>query len=413
MEFGLRPMTATERHTSSGTGRVLLLSTNMGKGGGAEEQVIALAYGLQARGWEARIVSLLPPSPMPPGFEERGIPLVDLGMRPGSPDPRALRRLGALVREFRPSVIHSHMVHANLLARAVRLLEPYPVLVCTHHNLTMAGVRRNWTGLFEVAHRLTDGLAEHATAICHAAADYYVRRGAVPAFKMSVVPNGIECDRYRPDPEARARLRHAFEVDDRFVWLAVGRLETQKAYPTMLHAFARLGDGRRTLLVCGKGSRRDELAALVDALGIGDRVQFLGLRDDIPSLLSVADGFCLSSDLEGLPLVLLQASAAALPIVATDVGGNGEVVVDGVSGYLCAAGDPGAFAENLARVEALPASERAALGLAGQDRVRGQFEAERVFDRWEMLYRELLAHEGGAARWPRRRALASVAGSRK
>src|ERR1700712_1115410 len=116
-------------------GRVLLLSTDMGMGGGAEEQVISLAYALQSRGWSPFIVSLVPPSPMPPDFAARGIPLTHLDMRRALPDPRSLLRLARLIRQFKPDIVHSHLVHANLLARAVRLIVPYPVLICTLHAL--------------------------------------------------------------------------------------------------------------------------------------------------------------------------------------------------------------------------------------------------------------------------------------
>jgi glycosyltransferase involved in cell wall biosynthesis len=148
------------------------------------------------------------------------------------------------------------------------------------------------------------------------------------------------------------------------------------------------------LWICGQGSLRDELAALAGTLGISDTVRFLGLRDDVPALMSAADAFALSSDLEGLPLVLLQASAAGLPIVATNVGGNADVVVDGRSGYLSPAGDVDAFAANMTRVEALSAAERSKLGRAGQTHVLERFDAERVFDRWENLYADLLARRG-------------------
>lgn len=140
----------------------------MGMSGGAKEQVLRLAYGFQSLGSETLIVSMLPPRRMPPGFESREIPLVHLSMRPGIPDPRAVGRLARLIRDFRPDVVHSHMVHANLLARVARALQPFPVLVCTHHNLTMAGVKRNYTSLFEFVHRITDGFADHSTAVCRA-----------------------------------------------------------------------------------------------------------------------------------------------------------------------------------------------------------------------------------------------------
>lgn len=381
-------------------GRLLLLSTDMGMGGGAEEQVILLAYAFKARGWATLIVSMLPPSRMPWEFESRKIPLVDLGMRRGLPDPRALFRLTRIVREFRPDVVHSHMVHANLLARAARLIHPYPSLVCTQHALTMAGVDHNWTALFELAHRLTDGLADRGTAISHSAADYHVRRRAVSASKMAVIPNGIDCALYHRDCRERDRLRGELGVGNDFVWLAVGRLESAKAYPTMLRAFAKLGEGARRLLICGQGSQREALQGLAVDLGVGDRVSFLGLRDDIPAVMSASDAFALSSDVEGLPLVLIQASAAGLPIVATDVGGNAEVVDSGESGYLVPAGDSERFSQEMARLEGMEAAERLAVGRKGQARAHDDFEAERVMDMWAKLYTGLL--EGNPAGHPRR-----------
>ena len=399
MASRLAPTAIFEGPERAGGRRLLLLSTDLGMGGGAEEQVIRLAYAFRKKGWETLIVSLLPPSPMPPGFEDRGIPVAHLGMRRGQPDPRSVLRFSRLVREFRPDVVHSHMVHANLLARAARLIQPFPVLVCTLHNLTMAGVEKDWTSAFELAHRVTDGFAELTTAISQSAAGYYVRRRAVPGPKMIVMPNGIDTNDFRHDPSARRRLRRELGVEGRFVWLAVGRLEKAKAYPTLLRAFARLGDGPRTLLVCGQGSLRDEMAGLAEELGVAGRVQFLGLRTDVPALLSAADAFALSSDMEGLPLVLLQATAAGLPVVATDVGGNPEVIAPGVNGDLVPPGDPEAFAREMARVEALPAEGRAALGRAGRDRTERRFEAEQVMDRWEGLFEARL---GEGPRRPRR-----------
>jgi len=378
--------------------RLLLLSTAMAIGGGAEEQVIRLGYAFQGRGWKVMIVSMLPPGVMPADFACHGIPLAHLNMRRGVPDPRGLYRLVRLIRQFRPDLVHSHMTHANLLARAARIFAPFPALVCTLHNLTMAGVQRDHTTVFEFAHRISDGLAERTTTICHAASDYYIQRRAVPASKMMVVPNGIDCQRYFPNPSARRRLREEMGIDGDFVWLAIGRLELQKAYPTMFRAFAQLDSPRSTLLVCGQGSLRDQLVAVAAELGIGSRVRFLGLRSDIPELMSAADGFVLSSDMEGLPLVLLQACAAGLPIVATNVSGNPEVVIHGVNGYVVAPGAPDALAAAMDRVASLPRSERCAKGRAGRARVQSMFEVEPVVDRWEQLFDKLLGSSGGQNR---------------
>ena len=402
MVVSLSPAPRSTQFAAVRQRRLLLLSTDMGMGGGAEEQVIHLAYGLRSRGWEVMIVSMLPPSPMPPDFANRGIPLKHLGMRRGIPSLRSTLQLARLIREFQPDVVHSHMTHANLLARAVRIICRYPVLVCTLHNLTMAGVERDHTTIFELAHRVSDRLAECTTAICQAAADYYVRGRAVPATKMRVMVNGIDTDRFAADSETRIRMRRELGLDDRFVWLAVGRLELQKAYPTLLRAFAHLGDTRGLLLICGQGSLKDELIALAEKLKISEFVRFLGLRCDMPDVMRAADGFALSSDMEGLPLVLLQASAASLPIVATDVGGNSEVVVDGTTGRLVSAGNPQAFAGCMAKVAAMPEADRMKMGQHGQQRVQDLFEAENVFGRWEQLYKGLLAEKNAAACGSRR-----------
>jgi glycosyltransferase involved in cell wall biosynthesis len=386
----ITPRPASSQTSATPRRRLLLLSTDMGYGGGAEEQVIRLAYAFAARNWETMIVSMVPPSPMPADFHEHGIPLVDLGMRRGLPDIQSLFKLSKIIRDFRPDVVHSHMFHANLLARAVRLIQPFPVLVCTLHALTMAGVKRDWTGIFEIAHQITDGLAERTTAVCHAAAKYYVARRAVPAAKMIMVPNGIDTANFRPAPGVRERVRQELGVEGRFVWLAAARLEITKAYPTMLRALAALGEGNHLLLICGQGSMLDQLKMLVTELGLGYYVRFLGLRSDVAELMGAADAFALSSDTEGLPLVLLQASAAGLPIVATDVAGNAEVVVDGVSGVIVPPRDPQAFARAMKHVAGLSENERLSMGRAGQAWVQDRYEAVRVAGRWEQLFTELL-----------------------
>ena len=205
-----------------------------------------------------------------------------------------------------------------------------------------------------------------------------------------MVPNGIDTKRFEHNTAARARLRREWGCENQFVWLAVGRLEPVKAYPTLLRAFAQIDTEKSTLLICGIGSVAESLRDFTVELGIADRVQFLGLRSDIPDVMSAADAFAISSDSEGLPLVLLQASAAGLPLVATHVGGNAEVAVNGVNGCLVPPGDPAAFAQSMRQVMSLSQSDRHAMGEAGRAHVVQFFDAERVFGCWEQLYSELL-----------------------
>lgn len=396
--------------------RISFLTTAINDGG-AENQLIYLATRLKARGWETRVISMLPPRAYMEELSAMHIPVDSLGMRRGVADPRALFRLVALLRRSRPHIVHSHMVHANLLARLARPLHWVPVLISTAHNIDEGPDKRstrqlrqtpstpvaarsaagsNWR---ERAYRLTDPLCDLTTNVSEAAVARYVRVGAVPQRKIRFVPNGVDTTLFKPDPDARLRLRRVLGLEGRFVWLAVGRFEEAKDHRTMIRAFATLSQAypAALLLLVGQGSLEAEIKAQVVALGLVDRVRFLGVRRDIPALMNAADAYVMSSAWEGLPMVLLEASAVGLPIVTTDAGGNREVVVDGVTGFVVPTRDPGTLGRVMAQVLALPEAARAHIGTCGRAEVERQYSLERVVDRWEALYRELLGRRGVAA----------------
>lgn len=370
--------------------RVLFLSTSMGMGG-ADQQLLSAAREMLARGHEVFVISLTPLGPM--GLEARslGIPTESLGMARGIPDPRGLLRLARLVRAWRPDVLHSHMVHANLMARALRLLVPVPVLVSTIHNISEGGA------LLMAAYRVTNGLVDHMTIISEAAADRFVRDRIIPRKLLSVIPNGVNADEFRNVPTgARESLRRSLGLDGEFAWLAVGRFEIAKDYPNMLHAFAKVREQepRAVLLLVGRGSLQADTESLAAALDLESAVRFLGVRRDVPEILSAADGYLMSSAWEGMPMVLLEAAAAGLPIVTTAVGGNLEVVGDGESGFLVPPRDADALGEAMLRLMGLSDADRRAMGERGRERVRSRYGLGRVVERWMELYRELLARKG-------------------
>jgi glycosyltransferase involved in cell wall biosynthesis len=371
--------------------RILFLSTSMGLGG-ADQQLLSAAQVLRDRGHEIRIVSLTPLGPM--GLQARSLGLAtdSLEMRRGVPDPRGLARLVRIVRAWKPDVVHSHMVHANLMARALRLLVPVPVLVSTIHNVYEGGP------LLMAGYRLSNGLVDHMTIISQAAADRFVGERIVPARLLTVIANGVDTDRMRNlPPEGRAALRGGMSVgDQQFVWLAVGRFEVAKDYPNMLRAFGdvRAREPRAVLVIVGQGSLQAEAEALTAELGLREAVRFLGARDDVPAVMSAADGYVMSSAWEGMPMVLLEAAAAGLPIVATAVGGNGEVVRDGESGFLVPARDSGVLRAGMLRLMALPEEQRRAMGERGREHVRANYGLQRVAERWERVYWDALARKG-------------------
>jgi glycosyltransferase involved in cell wall biosynthesis len=370
--------------------KILKVATGLAYGG-AETQLKNLALRLKQRGWSLSVVSMLPPSAYVEELEAAGICVYNLRMRRKVPDPRAVLRLAAIMRRERPLLIHSHTIHANLLARMTRLFVKVPVLICTAHSITEGGRPR------ELAYRLTDSLADITTQVSEAGKQRYIQVGAVPPHKIVCIPNGIDTSRFQPNPTVRQAVREQLGcAPDAFVWLTVGRLEPVKNHLGLLSAFREVAavHPHARLLIAGQGSLQAATEQRIAELGLAERVHLLGVRRDIPELLNAADAFVLPSLWEGMPLTLLEAGAVGLPIVATDVGGNSEIVLESKTGYLVPVRDTAALAEAMLRVMRLSDADRFTMGQAGRAHVVQNFDLERVVDRWEALYRELLQQKG-------------------
>ena len=370
--------------------RVMFLSTSMGMGG-ADKQLLSAAQLMHAQGHAVCIVSLTELGPMGLEARSQGIRTESLDMRRGVPDPRGLIRLIRLVRAWKPDVLHSHMIHANLMARAVRLFARVPVMVSTIHNIYEGGP------LWMAAYRISNGLVDHMTIISEAAADRFVKERIVPRELLTCVPNGVDTERFRQvKPETREAVRSSIGVNDSFVWLAVGRFEVAKDYPNMLHAFAQVcqRDSSAVLLLVGHGSLQQETESLAQSQGLGDRIRFLGVRSDVPEVMAAADGYVMSSAWEGMPIALLEAGAAGLPIVATRVGGNHEVVRDGESGFLVPPRDAEALGQAMLRLMEQTPERRRDMGERGREHVRVHYGLGRVVERWQDLYRQVSVRKG-------------------
>lgn len=359
---------------------------------GAENQVLELCRELRARQCRVRLVTMIPPTAYLQELGELGVAVHSLGMSKGIPDPRALLRLARLIRVERPDVVHSHLVHANLLARVTRLFVRIPVLICTAHNIREGGQVWEWL------YRLTDPLCDVLTNVSREAVHSYTERRIAPARKIRLMENGIDLGRFSGvEPGEREALRAELGVPDvaggdTFVWLAVGRLVPAKDYPLMLRAFAAArsqGFPASQLWIAGIGPERERVEQEVAALGLADSVVFLGIRQDIPRLMTSADGYVMSSRWEGLPIVLLEACAARLPIVATAVGGNAEVVLDGKNGYVVPPMEEALLAAAMERLMTEPVEKRRELGQCGREHVEAHYAMSRVAERWVALYEQL------------------------
>ena len=321
-----------------------------------------------------------------------GWPVVDLAVGRRIYDARgaaAFTRLVRLVRSFRPDVVHGYLFGPNLFAALAGRLAGVPVVAVAKRNMdAFETPRQAW------AERLAHRMATHVTAVSEAVADSVVALG-VPRGRVTVIPNGVDAARFADGPSV-AEARSALGADDSPLVGSVGCLAARKDYGTLLDALARLA-GRATpfrAALVGDGVERAALEERARALGLAQRVRFLGERPGVERLLPGMDVFVLSSREEGIPNALLEAMAAGRPCVATAVGGTPEVLRDGETGWLVPPADPAALAEALADALARP-DEARRRGDAARRAVRETMSIEAMARRHADFYRCAVRERGG------------------
>jgi len=360
--------------------KILIVITGLGVGG-AERLVTALADRYAAVGHEVLLLRLGGEAELTP--QDHRVSLENLRM---SRSPWSLLvglvRFRRLVLTFKPDVVNSHLAHANILARLLRLITPMPRLISSAHNTTDGGRARM------LGYRLTDGLANISTNVSREAVNAFQEKGAVRPGRMVAIHNGIDTSAFSFDPAARKRVREELGLaESTSLFLAVGRLCQQKDYPNLLRAFARISGTQNAprLAIVGDGPLRADLDAMAAALMVKDRVHFLGIRHDIPALMAACDVFVLASAWEGFGLVVAEAMACERLVVATDCGGVREVVEQ--NGILVPPHECEALATALGKALHLGNEERSRLGRAARSRVIKYFSLNATADRYLGVYR--------------------------
>ena len=369
--------------------RVLLLSTSLGLGG-ADRQILYLARALLANGFEVRLVSMTPLLEMGRQAVGEGLPITSLEMKRGQADWASFQRFVTILRDWRPHVLTTFMYHANLLGRLAGRWAGVPVIVTSIRSEQNGSAARDWLM------RLTNWMDDSCTTNSNEVAESLRRRHLLPGGgRSSVIANGVDPIAMTGTAADRVHVRNELGLPSAaFLWLAVGRLWEQKDYPTMLQAFQPLASAPARLTIAGRGPLLDHLKAQAERLGIGRDVTFLGVRHDIPALLSAADGFVLSSAWEGMPNVVMEALAAGVPVVATGVGGVPELVESGKSGFVVPPRDPGALSEAMRRVMKLPREQLKQMGQHGRQHIAANYGMSSMAQRWIRLFDELLKRKG-------------------
>lgn len=310
-------------------------------------------------------------------------------------DAEALAKLVRLARRFRPHVVHTHTAKAGFLGRQAALaVRPRPALVHTYHGHVLEGYfgaakSRLYLEMERALARVSDCLI----GVSQATVDDLVRLGVAPPSKFRVLPLGLDLDGLAGLPgELRAGSRAELGVGEGEILLVfVGRIAPIKRLDLLLRALAgaREADSRLRLAIVGDGGERPQLERQAAGLGIADDVLFLGYRRELRPVFAAADVAVLSSDNEGTPVSLIEAAAAGLPAVATDVGGVREVVGE-ETGILVPRDDAAALAAAIVEMSS-DAARRERCGRAARHHAIDSYSAKRLLSDVDKLYRELTA----------------------
>jgi glycosyltransferase involved in cell wall biosynthesis len=315
---------------------------------------------------------------------------------------RDLRALGALVRimrRFEPDVVHTHTAKAGTLGRLAALLStrPRPIVVHTFHGHVLTGYFGPLvSGAYRAIEALLARVTDRLVAVSQATAGELAALGVAPRGRFEVIHVGLELEPFLAgDPQGGAAFRSEMGAgDDDVLAVYAGRLAPIKRVDVLLDglAHARGRGAPVTLAIAGDGELRADLEARAQRLGVAGAVRFLGSRRDLAAITAGGDIAVLSSDNEGIPLALIEAAAAGLPLVATDVGGVSEIVTPD-TGLLVPGGDAAALGDALADL-AGDSTRRRRLGEEARERVRDRFGARRLLSDVDGLYRELLRNRG-------------------
>jgi glycosyltransferase involved in cell wall biosynthesis len=349
--------------------RLLFVCPDM-RTGGAERHWATLAAGLARRGADVRVLCLAEEGGLFGDLRAAGVPAACIHMRRRG-DPRAWRRALAFA-DPRPDVVISRNVSGQFVGEAIARRARAPHVLNEHTPLTPAGELLPALRHQRALTRLVAPLVDHVIAV--------TRRQVAPLARLGYRRERIEVIANGVFNSARPRAASPAERSAHFTVLCAARLEPEKGVGVFIRAVAGARKSRPEIrgLVAGEGPERPRLERLADGSG----VELLGVRDDVPDLMAAADAVALTSEAEALPMSVLEAMAAARPVLVTDIGGMAEAVVQGETGLLVPAGDAAAAARALVEL----ASDRGRaerMGAAGRTRQRELFDGERMLDRYQ------------------------------
>ncbi|MBP1491303.1 MULTISPECIES: glycosyltransferase [Acinetobacter calcoaceticus/baumannii complex] len=360
---------------------ILYLITGLG-GGGAEKVVADLADQMYLRGHHVKIAYLKGEAIVRP--ESNNIELVCLELNKITQFRSAFKNFKTVIEQFKPDIVHAHMVHANIFARLARKYVSFPRLICSAHS-------NNEGGRFRMlAYKYTHKLADVTTNVSKNASHSFEKLGAVPIGEITTVYNGIDLKKFEKF-NSNILLKEELSIDVQTpIFLAVGRFHDAKDYPNLIRSFLYLKSNnifkekKPKLLIAGDGEGRLKIEQLIQYLELETDIILLGRRDDIAALLNMADFFVLSSKYEGLPTVIIEAMACETYVIATDCGGSAEIMGD--TGTLVPIQDSHTLSDAMVHVLTLDNASIVSNNKKARQRVENLFSLTSSVNHWIEIY---------------------------
>jgi len=363
--------------------RLVLLIPTLDRSG-AEKQFVLLATQLPRDEFDIHAVALTRGGPYEVPLRESGIPLTILGKR-WKCDPFALRRLKRVLDRDKPDILHTWLFTANAYGRLVAGKALRPQVIVSERCVD------TWKSGWQLRlDRRQIKRTRCLVANSQGVADFYSQQG-FPAERIVVIPNGVKVADEEPIDRAAVLREYEIPPEGRVIGY-VGRLARQKRVSDLFYSFHLLRQLTDSvfLLIVGDGPQRGQLEELAQQMRIDHLVRFTGQRDDATQLIRQMNVFWLASDFEGMSNSLMEAMAAGVPAVASKIGPNSELVIDGETGFLVDVGDHVAFAQFTDRLLADP-KLAGRLGSAARERALKEFSIKTMVNAHADLYREIVA----------------------
>jgi glycosyltransferase involved in cell wall biosynthesis len=329
------------------TNRVLHIITDLGQGGA--EAVLYRLIGATSDGFEHAVVSLHQEGVYGQPLRDRGVSVTALGMRRGRVTIEGLRRLLQIIRKYRPHIVQTRLDHANLVGGLMARLAGAPPVVWAVHSTDLGPLRSSWKTriIRRTCAQLSRALPSCIVSDARSAAALHEKIGFC-ASKLIVVPNGVDPQSFRPDSEARERMRHEWGVTlDEVLLGCVARWDPLKDHENLVRAVKLLTDRgqefRCVLIGRGMNSENRDLQRAIQRWGVADRLILAGASGDVSAIMNALDLHVLPSRSESLPVAVMEAMACGTPCVVTDVGDARHIVGD--TGWVAQPQDSGALAD--------------------------------------------------------------------